>query len=45
MILYHMSQTLKLGDEIKPDYQKNMRLVQPLFKPWSRTRISSMEWY
>lgn len=23
MILYHMSQTLKLGDEMKPDYQKN----------------------
>lgn len=32
MILYHMSQTLKLGDEIKPDYQKNMRLVQPFIQ-------------
>ena len=29
MILYHMSQTLKLGDELTPDYQKNMTLVQP----------------
>lgn len=29
MILYHMSQTLRLGDELTPDYQKNMALVQP----------------
>ena len=29
MKLYHMSQTLKLGDELTPDYQKNMALVQP----------------
>ena len=32
MILYHMSQTLKLGDEMKPDYQKNMKLVQPFIQ-------------
>lgn len=29
MILYHMSQTLKLGDELTPDYQKNFALVEP----------------
>ncbi len=29
MKLYHMSQTLQLGDELVPDYQKNMSLVQP----------------
>ena len=29
MILYHMSQTLKCGDELTPDHQKNMTLVQP----------------
>lgn len=29
MKLYHMSQTLRLGDELMPDYQKNMALVQP----------------
>lgn len=29
MILYHMSQTLKLGDIMTPDYQKNMALVEP----------------
>lgn len=29
MTLYHMSQTLKFGDELTPDYQKNFSLVQP----------------
>ena len=29
MKLYHMSQTLQLGDTLTPDYQKNMALVQP----------------
>ena len=29
MILYHMSQTLQLGDALTPDYQKNVSLVQP----------------
>ena len=32
MILYHMSQTLKLGDELIADYQKNMKLVQPFIQ-------------
>lgn len=32
MILYHMSQTLKLGDELIVDYQKNMKLVQPFIQ-------------
>ena len=36
MILYHMSQTLKLGDEMKPDFQHNMELVSPSFKLWNR---------
>jgi len=27
--LYHMSQTLQLGNSMVPDYQKNMELVQP----------------
>lgn len=29
MILYHMSQTLTLGDILKPDYQNSKSLVQP----------------
>lgn len=29
MILYHMSQTLALGDALKPDYPNSKRLVQP----------------
>lgn len=29
MKLYHMSQTLQLGDTLIPDYQKNTALVQP----------------
>ena len=32
MKLYHMSQTLRLGDELTPDYQKNMALVQPFIQ-------------
>lgn len=32
MKLYHMSQTLQLGDEMTPDYQKNMALVQPFIQ-------------
>lgn len=27
MILYHMSQTLKVGDVIEPDHQKNMNVI------------------
>lgn len=29
MKLYHMSQTLKLGDTLTPDYEKRMELAQP----------------
>ena len=29
MILYHMSDTLKLGDEMAPDFKKTMNLAQP----------------
>lgn len=29
MKLYHMSQTLRLGDKLTPDYHKNMELIQP----------------
>ena len=29
MKLYHMSQTLELGDELTPDYQKSFSLVEP----------------
>ena len=29
MKLYHMSQTIQLGDTLIPDYQKHMALVQP----------------
>ena len=32
MKLYHMSQTLQLGDALIPDYQKNMELVQPFIQ-------------
>lgn len=32
MILYHMSQTLQLGDELIPDYQKNMELAAPFIQ-------------
>lgn len=32
MKLYHMSQTLQLGDTMTPDYQKNMALVQPFIQ-------------
>lgn len=32
MTLYHMSQTLQLGDALIPDYQKNMALVQPFIQ-------------
>ena len=32
MKLYHMSQTLQLGDTLTPDYQKNMALVQPFIQ-------------
>ena len=37
MILYHMSQTLKLGDELTPDYQKNTALVQPFVQALERS--------
>ena len=29
MILYHMSDTLKLGDEMALDFKKTMNLAQP----------------
>ena len=29
MKLYHISDTLKLGDTLQPDYQKNIQLVEP----------------
>ena len=32
MKLYHMSQSLQLGDTLEPDYQKNMALVQPFIQ-------------
>lgn len=37
MILYHMSQTLRLGDEMKPDHQKNIRLVEPFLQALERS--------
>lgn len=32
MKLYHMSQTLQLGNTLTPDYEKNMALVQPFIQ-------------
>ncbi|MGN1016027.1 MAG: hypothetical protein ACI4PL_03435 [Faecousia sp.] len=32
MILYHMSDTLKLGDEMTPDYKKTGSLAQPFIQ-------------
>lgn len=38
MILYHMSETLKLDDEMKPDYQGNRRLVEPFVQGLEQSR-------
>ena len=32
MKLYHMSQTLQLGNTLTPDYESNMALVQPFIQ-------------
>lgn len=37
MILYHMSQTLKLADTLTPDHQKNISLVQPFVQALERS--------
>ena len=36
MILYHMSQTLKLGDDMTPDFQENWELVYPFVQALER---------
>ena len=45
MILFHMSDTLKLGDEMALDFKKTMSLAQPLYRHWKRVRIASMPWF
>ena len=37
MKLYHMSQSLQLGDVLIPDYQKTMELVQPFVQALERS--------
>lgn len=38
MILYHMSETLKLNDEMKPDFQRNRRLVEPFVQALEQSK-------
>ncbi len=37
MIVYHMSETLSLGDELRPDYQAVTELVQPFVQALERS--------
>ena len=32
MILYHMSTTLRLGDALEPDHERNAELCQPFLQ-------------
>lgn len=45
MKLYHMSDTLKLGDVLTPDFKKTMPLPSPLFRRWKKARTATMPWY
>lgn len=45
MKLYHMSDTLKLGDVLTPDFKKTMPLVQPFIQALEKARTATMPWY
>ncbi len=37
MILYHISDTLQLGQRMTPDYKQNMELVTPFVQALNRS--------
>lgn len=45
MLLYHISDTLQLGEMMSQDYKKNMELVVPFVQALKKVKIVSMQWY
>lgn len=45
MRVYHMSDTLKLGDTLIPDHKHTTALPSLLCKRWTRALTATTPWY